>query len=916
MKRVKNTDNKPLSAEKNAKKAKTVIIQKSTEIGFFEKYINKYSIAVLILLLLVIGFIAFNDFLFAKYLFFFKGIGSDSINQDLPMLIHRSENLGNSYLQQWSFYQGMGNTFVRSIPVEPLGFISYAFHYLGDMFWGTDFFIYGRFHSLFIFHFLLSGIFFFLYLRSMSVTKFNSLLGALFVSFSGFIVMASSWGLSGLVFVIVFMLFAFEQLLIKNRWYFFPFAVIYASGNFFSLYIYSLFLLTYSIFRYFSLPDKKIKGYFILAAKMIGLGMAGLLMNSINSLRVLLVMFFSPRVVGNSSLTDELTSGNTSIDYTSHASTAVMRLFSNDILGSGINFKGWYNYFEAPAFYIGIFSLIVFSQIFTILKNRERVLFILFSLFWIVPVFFPDLRYAILAYTGDYYRFGFDFIIPFIILFSAIFSLNKIESGFKINYYTLFDSAILLFILLHFPYKTLDLSSVDNSIKNVTSLLIIIYTAIIFLFSTEKHRTKAKILLLIIVIFELSFSANNSYDDREPLSAREYENNMGGYKDGTFTALKIIKSSDKTKFFRTTKDYQSGNALHGSLNDAMVQGYYGTTRYSSFTQINYIRFLEETGIIPKGDENSTRWVTGLRAYPLLQTFANVKYQLSKTENPEFVRFGFSVIHKTDKVTVLKNDYWLPFGYSYNKYIDYEDFVKLKRYEINRFSLKNIEIELQRQLPPNRINMLISAVQPIVNKPFETDSAFYAELKKLLPEDDFIAHRYTFLRQATQNFKNQVALLSCFVNEQGEHMIDTSGFKKQNINDTAVFVDAQYFNFDIYKNLITELKKDTFVIEKFDQSYISGKINLSERKLVFFSIPFDEGWEIKVNGQKRELKRVNLGFSGIALDSGNYKIELEYKTEFFDISLYVTVFANIVFWISLLFFLWKRKKRKFNTDINK
>lgn len=908
MKRVKQSEKKAENATKTEQKRTPLISNSNTAGNLFDKYFNKFSIPILVFLLLIIGFVAFNDFIFAKYLFFFKGIGSDTINQDLPQLIHRSENLGNSYFQQWSFYQGMGNTFIMSIPVEPLGLFSYLFHYVGDMIWGTDFFIYGRFHTLFIFHFLFSGIFFFLYLRTISVGKYTSVIGALFVSFSGFMVMASSWGLSGLVFVIVFLLFAFEQLMLKKRWYFFPLAVVYASGNFFSLYIYSLFLLTYSIFRYFSFTDNKIKGYFKLAAKMIGLGIAGLLMNSINSLRVLLVMFFSPRVAGNSSLAEELVSGNTGIDYSTHASTAVLRLFSNDILGSGIDFKGWYNYFEAPAFYIGIFSLIVFSQIFTTLKNRERLLFILFSLFWIVPVFFPDLRYAILAYTGDYYRFGFDFIIPFIILFAAVFSLNKIESGFKINYYTLLGSAILLFVLLYFPYKSVNQNFIDTDIRKVISLLIIFYTAIVFLFSIEKYRNTAKILLMLIVVFELSFSSKNSYDQREPLSAKEYEQNMGGYKDGTFSALKIIKKQDPAKFYRTTKDYQSGNAMHGSLNDAMVQGYYGTTRYSSFTQINYIRFLEETGIIPKGDETSTRWVTGLRGYPLLQSFASVKYQLSKTENPEFLRFGFSVINKTDKVTILKNEYYLPFGFSYNKYIDFDEFVKLRKYEISPYSLKNIETELQRFLPSNKIDLLLSSVQPIVNQQFESDSAFYAGLQNLLSQEDFAAHKTVFIRHSTQNFKNQIALLTCFVNEYDENRVDTSGFEHLNISDTSIFVEGNYFNFEKYKELISELRKDTFKIEKFNQSYISGSINMTQRKLLFFTIPFDNGWEITVNGQKRELKMVNLGFSGIDLDAGSYNIELEYKTEFYDISLYVTIISNILFWSLLFFYLIKRKKK--------
>ncbi len=139
---------------------------------------------------------------------------------------------------------------------------------------------------------------------------------------------------------------------------------------------------------------------------------------------------------------------------------------------------------------------------------------------------------------------------------------------------------------------------------------------------------------------------------------------------------------DKTAFYRIEKDYQSGSAVHSSLNDALAQGYFGTTSYSSFNQLNYVRFLEETGVIQKGDETATRWLTGLRGSPLLQSFGNVKYHLSKSELPEFLRFGFDSLSTQNGITILKNKYALPFGFTYDKYIDSKDFKSLINYQIS------------------------------------------------------------------------------------------------------------------------------------------------------------------------------------------------------------------------------------------
>jgi uncharacterized membrane protein YfhO len=320
-----------------------------------------------------------------------------------------------------------------------------------------------------------------------------------------------------------------------------------------------------------------------------------------------------------------------------------------------------------------------------------------------------------------------------------------------------------------------------------------------------------------------------------------------------------------------------------------------------------VRFLEETGIIPKGDETSTRWITGLRPYPLLLTFANVKYQLSKNENPEFTRLGFKLIQKQNGITILKNQYALPFGYTYDKYIDFEDFISLKKYKINEFSLKNIELELKRRTSQQKINELFAVVQPIVNKEFNSDIDFYSALKAVLSVEDFNAFKFTFIRNSTQNFRNQVALLTCFVNENGDDFIDTLGLKKLNVKDTSVFVDAQYFNFEMYQKSVNELKTDTFKIESFQQSRITGNISLKTKKMLFFTIPYDKSWKIKVNGKEDRLKRVNIGFTGIILNKGNYKIELYYQPAFLKPSIIITIISNLLFWIVLIFWIIRKKK---------
>jgi len=607
---------KNITKKTSGQKPETISVN-SSSINF------PFNLWLVIGLIIFIGVIAFYNFFSFEFLFFFKDIGSDTLNQNFPKLVHKFNLLAEGY-PRWSFYRGMGSEYINYLPTDPYSLFTKFMLFIGTSVFGLDYFISSRFFIIFFYHFLLSGIVFYFYLRTISVEKYSAVLGAVLVSFSGYMVVGSSWGFSTHIFTAIFFLFAFEQLFVKNRWYFFPFAVIYLSNNLFVLFIYTLFLAIYASFRYFATKQEPIKSFFVLAGKMIMLGTIGLLMNLVNSFGFFKRIFFSPRVSGNASYSQALSTGQDIVEQSSIVATTILRFFSSDILGTGSNFQGWSNYFEAPLFYIGLLTLLIFPQVFIYLNKRKKIVFGSFLGFWILTLIFPYLRHAMLAFTGDYWRYGFDFFIPFTLLFFAVYALNELDKTFKINYKLLGATLLVLLVALFFPYKSLPITATGNGLRMTIVALLFIYSILLILMSQPKYKSIAQITLILLVT----------------VTKKEFAENAGGYKDGTIKAVNYIKSIDKSAFYRTEKDYQSGNAMHGSLNDAMAQGYYGTTSYSSFNQLNYVRFLEETGLIQKGDESATRWVTGFRGNPLLQTFANVKYHLSKLEQPGFLRFGW------------------------------------------------------------------------------------------------------------------------------------------------------------------------------------------------------------------------------------------------------------------------------------
>ena len=292
------------------------------------------------------------------------------------------------------------------------------------------------------------------------------------------------------------------------------------------------------------------------------------------------------------------TLSSTSLFFTEsklHYITVILRLFSNDLLGVGDNFKGWHNYLEAPLFYIGILPILLMPQIFTIVKRRTKIIYLIYILILIIPIIFPFFRYAIWGFTGDYYR-GFSLFISFFLLLYSLIVLAKLDRDRKINTVILFSTLIILIILLYYPYQNHKII-VDTEIQRFIRNLLLFYFGLIILIKYTKYKTIVQILLALTVCFELCYSYNYSFKFRNIISKKEMKE-KNGYNDYTVEALQYIKLRDN-QFFRIEKDYTSDYSAYTSMNDAKVQGYYGTKCYESFNQRYYIEFLEEMGLIKR-----------------------------------------------------------------------------------------------------------------------------------------------------------------------------------------------------------------------------------------------------------------------------------------------------------------------------
>jgi hypothetical protein len=640
----------------------------------------------LISAIIVASFLVFKDFLLGQKVYLFRDIGSDSINIYFPWLVHLAGYLHESGLPLWTFSQGLGQNMFP--------------------FWLSDFF------SVFLAFFvnksllpfglvwmevlkiLLCGVMFYFYLRELKLEVFSAGLCAFLYAFCGYIILGGCWTMFSVeALYAATILYGFECWLNRGSWLWYVFGLAFMSMlQPFFLFMYTIFLVLYIPLRYAEVRPGLWKRFPVFLLKTFGFSVLGVALSSWQLLPDVLQYLESPRVGGEAGLAAGLRSTPVfavADDLLRFSTT--FRAFGSDMLGTGSKFTGWSNYLESPLFYCGILCLVIFTQMLPSRQNtRQKLAYGLFTTLWVIPLFLPFFRYGFWAFSGNYFR-TFSLFITIIILMYSARSLNHIVTTGRINKVVLGLTAAVLLWLLYFPFDQFR-GCVDPFLRNCAAGLVCVY-ALLLLAIAAKGRLKmiAQTMMALICFAELVCFSYRTVNNRRVVTSQDLVA-KAGYNDYTEDAVKFLKGMDNG-FYRINKDYSSGLAMHTSINDAKVQGYFGTSSYASFNQINYIRFLGGMNVINERDESETRWAPGTANRMVLFSLVGGKYFLSKRSDIYPANDGFNYIRTVGDVHIYRNRYAMPLGFTYDRVLDERQFIPLAPIQKDLFLLKGCVVDI-------------------------------------------------------------------------------------------------------------------------------------------------------------------------------------------------------------------------------
>ena len=115
-------------------------------------------------------------------------------------------------------------------------------------------------------------------------------------------------------------------------------------------------------------------------------------------------------------------------------------------------------------------------------------------------------------------------------------------------------------------------------------------------------------------------------------------------------------------------------------------------------------------------------------------------------------------------------------------------------------------------------------------------------------------------------------------------------------------------YDTYVSDCADRRASACRVFQMTNSGFHAEIDLGKEDLVFFSVPYDDGFTAYVNGEETEVIRVDEGLMAVLAPAGENTIDFVYQADGFSLAGKVSLAGLAVFAVYTGYFVWKKKKR--------
>lgn len=489
--------------------------------------------------------------------------------------------------------------------------------------------------------------------------------------------------------------------------------------------------------------------------------------------------------------------------------------------------------------------------------------------------------------------YRYSFIYSFVLIIIGAYAVKDIKE-IKSVWVTVTYIICLLFIL---GAKLLSFANITDKMLLLNAIIItIMYLVYILIKYFDNVKKWAPVFTIIAAVFECIIGINNNWGITHDL--KSFYDDYDSLKED----LKFV-SDNNSEFYRIEREYML------SFNDNSWYGYPGVMAFSSMEYENLAILVNNLGM-PGNNINSFYYKNNT---PIYNIMFNLKYVIGHRDNDD----DYTLYYEGNN-DIYKSKYAVGLMFGVNKNINnwnynfispfknQNDFV-YKTTGIDKVFYKNNFITTKEVIKKDDI-----VVVKYVMK--NTGENYYFYINDSNINFVYNNHKLYYLNDDTSAI-NDVKNISVDENiDYNEKFI----VKDKELDDEIVFyvgyntyVDDTFEVYSVSTKALNEAYNyylnNKITISEFKENYILALSDLEKDAAIYTSIPYDEGWEVYVDGEKEETYTIGNALLGFDLSAGEHEVILKYKIPYLNLGL---VISSISLVGTVLINMNFKKKKKF------
>ncbi|WP_026665249.1 YfhO family protein [Butyrivibrio sp. FC2001] len=478
-------------------------------------------------------------------------------------------------------------------------------------------------------------------------------------------------------------------------------------------------------------------------------------------------------------------------------------------------------------------------------------------LFWLLSLFQESSSY--------YYRFSY--IVTFAMLFMGayLFAYNADVSWKKVF---IFVSVFAVYLLRNCFSSTSEV----GELKLYTVIVLVVVAFLLFLFfrngsTSICKRTVFSLMILILTVFDVSYNASllmKIYPSIDSVSDFEV------YQNEQENMIAEIKNQDKS-YYRITQTAARAKNINSlaNLDEAMGFNYWGLENYTSTPDAGLINFYDKIGY----KVYMSRLVEKAMSILTIDSLLGVKY-IASPYKYEGLIYRKDLGAHNDK-SIYENPYYMPMIFKYKAddefYSDEQNAFLYNNQLFNYISGREKDVFVSIEYKESREGNQRSYV-------FDIPKGNYA-LYGNIP--------WKWDANATLDLNGRLNLKYSVIHSLGIFYVPISE------GDTSAYVNVSAENFDAFDKPEFYLLDLNYLGEVSDQTRknslqnlvvtdtkVTGTIEADEGDYLFTSIPYADGWTVKVNEEIVEPEFIEDCLMIIPLDEGYNDVSMKYSCPLF------------------------------------